>query len=144
MFKIHDVWPAFMVLVLFFISGQNVNSFKSIFCGGAVGILLAAGLIIGIGTLVPMGVSQQAATLGLVGLIIFLLIALSGVANMFFNNYGFIYFTIACIYAAKQDTVTWLLVMLVGGALLSAAVIFSIKGLESLTKKNAPEKKAEL
>ncbi|MFZ5595871.1 MAG: DUF1097 domain-containing protein [Bacillota bacterium] len=141
-FKVHDTWPAFMVLVLFFLSGQDTKSFKNIFAGGAVGILLAFGLVTGIGILVPMGIGMTAATLILVAVAIFLIVALGGVANIFFNNYAFIYFTIALIYAADQNPVMWIITMLLGGAFLSGCILLSIKGLTSLMTRKTVGKDA--
>ena len=50
----------------------------------------------------------------MVGICVFLLIALGDVAHLLFNNYAFAYFTVALIFP-EQLTVSWLATLVLGG-----------------------------
>jgi hypothetical protein len=132
-FGIKDGWPAFIVLLFFFETGANPANLKNIFAGGAVGLLLAWGLHPLAGALVP-ALGPELGVLLAVGIIVFLLIALGDISHMLFNNYAFMYFTIAMIYPV-QATVTWLGVLFLGGAFFVGGILLVIKLLESAKAK---------
>ncbi len=135
-FKIHHAWPALLTLLFFFEKNGDIKNLPNIFIGSAVGLLLAAGVPHIVGFIAPIS-GTAAATLITVFLIVFLLIALGDVAHMFFNNYGFVYFTIALIFAEAQLTVQWLIVLVAGGAFFTGGVLVFAKifGLDGETKK---------
>jgi len=112
-FKITQGWPAFLILLFFFESGANLKNLINIFVGGIVGLLLGGVLPLAAVAIAP-ALGLQVSILIVVFIIVFLLIALGDVAHMFFNNYAFVYFTIALIFP-KQLTLQWLGVLIVGG-----------------------------
>jgi len=125
-FKIHHVWPALLTLLFFFEKDRDVKNLPNIFVGSAVGLLLAA--------LVPIAVGAIAPTVGLLGgslivvfIAVFLIIALGDVAHMLFNNYAFVYFTIALIFGKEQLTVQWLIVLVAGGIFFTGGVLVFAK-----------------
>lgn len=124
-FKVKSGWPAFLTLLFFFESGAKIENLKNIFCGAVVGLLLAGGLPFAVKALVP-SLGLEPAILLVVFIIIFLIVALGDVAHMFFNNYAFVYFTIASIFP-KQATLEWIIVTVLGGLFFSGGSIGLIK-----------------
>lgn len=125
LFGISQGWPAFLTLLFFFESGAKTENLKNIFVGAAVGLLLGAAMPVTAKALAP-ALGLEPALLIVVFAIVFLIIALGDVAHMFFNNYAFVYFTIACIFP-KQSTSEWLLVLLLGGAFFTGGILGIIK-----------------
>ncbi len=125
-FKIHQVWPAMFTLLFFFEKGGDVKNLPNIFVGAVVGLLLAALVPIAVGVIAPT-VGVPAGSLIVVFILVFLIIALSDVAHMFFNNYAFAYFTIALIFGKEQLTVQWLIVLLAGGVFFTGGVLVFAK-----------------
>ena len=121
-FGIHSGWPAFLTLMFFTISGGKMEKLKDIFIGGAVGLLMARLLVIGVELLVPMGIGMRLAIFIMVFITVFLLIVLEDISHMIFNSYSFGYFTVALI-PAEQATVEWLITLFLGGAFFVGGVI---------------------
>lgn len=124
-FKIKSGWPAFLTLLFFFESGAKTENLKNIFCGAVVGLLLAGALPYAVKTLVP-SLGLEPAILLVVFIIVFLIVGLGDIAHMFFNNYAFVYFTVASIFP-KQTTLEWSLVTLLGGLLFTGGSLGLLK-----------------
>ncbi len=125
---IKDGWPAFLALPLFFlVGGTDAKELINIFVGAMTGLLMAAVIVPIVTFLVKSGgLPQDPAILLLVGLLVFIITAFGGIAPMFFNNYNFVYFSVALIYPAQQ-TVTWLGTLILGGAFFIGAILLSMK-----------------
>ncbi len=138
---IHEGWPAFLTLPLFFMTGgTDKKQLINIFVGAVVGLLLTAALAPVIGFLVQAtGLGVQPAILAVVGLVVFLIIALGGVAPMLFSNYTFVYFTVAVIFT-EQATITWLGTLILGGAFFVGACLLSMNYILPLLTKGAQAK----
>ena len=126
LFKIHQVWPAALVVLFFFLGHADTKNIPNIFVGAAVGLLMAAAL--------PICVKYLAPTLGLkpaiyvmVGVMVFLIVALGDVLHIAFNDYNFAYFTIALIFH-EQLTVHWIATLLLAGPFFLFGVLYTIKG----------------
>lgn len=133
-FSVKEVWPASIALLFFFEGKASVANLKNIFIGGTVGILLALALVEIAGMLVPsMG---EAGMLITVFVFIFLIIVLGDISHVLFNNYTFCYFTVSLI-AKQQDTISWLIGLILGGGFLIGGVILAIKFMQ----KKETEKK---
>ena len=139
LFGLHDGWPAFLVLLFFFETGAKVEKLKNIFCGGAVGILLALGFFLGVEFLEPM-MGLGTAIFAMVFLIVFLIIVLGDISHTLFNNYAFCYFTVSLIYS-EQATLEWLLVLFLGGAFFIGGVWFLMKQILFKQKKDEKAEK---
>ena len=130
-FNIHQVWPAALVVLFFFLGHADTKNIPNIFVGAAIGLLMAAAL--------PICVKYLAPTLGLkpaiyvmVGVMVFLIVALGDVAHI-------AYFTIALIFH-EQLTVHWLATLVFAGAFFLFAVLYSIKWvMQALAKTPAAE-----
>jgi len=108
----------------------------NIFVGAVFGLLLAA--------LVPIAVAAIAPTVGVLGgslivvfVLVFLIIAMGDIAHIFFNNYAFVYFTIALIFGKEQLTIQWLIVLVAGGIFFTGGVLIFAKLLGMSTKIEA-------
>ena len=129
---IKHTWPAFFIMISFFISGANVKNLPNIFIGSITGLILAFVLLIAAApTMAALG-----ATFGLlvlVWIIVFLIVFGKEFVPKAFNDFAFIYFTIALIFAATAATmtpaaivseyVTWALTAILGGGGILAGII---------------------
>lgn len=129
---IHATWPAFFIMISFFITGADVKNLPSIFIGCLTGLILAFLLLIAATpTMAALG-----ATLGLlvlVWLVVFVIVFGKEFAPKAFNDFAFIYFTIALIFAAEaakmtpaaivSEYVTWALTAILGGGGILAGII---------------------
>lgn len=132
---IHATWPAFFIMISFFISGADVKNLPNIFIGCITGLILAFLLLIAATpTMTVLG-----ATLGLlvlVWIIVFTIVFGKEFVPQAFNDYAFVYFTIALIFAAEAATmtpaaivseyVTWGLTAILGGGGILAGIICCI------------------
>ncbi len=134
---IHATWPAFFMMISFFITGADVKNLPSIAIGAVTGLVLAFLLLL---AAIPV-TTALGATFGLlvlVWLIIFLIVFGGEFVPQAFNNFAFIYFTIALIYADQAATmtpaeivnqyVTWGLTALLGGGAILGTIILCIAG----------------
>ncbi len=124
---IKEGWPAFLALPLFFLAGGTDRSqLINIFAGGIVGILMAAAIAPVVGVLIAgAGLPLDLAILLVVGILVFLIIALGGLAPLLFSNYTFVYFTVALVFS-KQHTLPWLGTLILGGAFFVGACLLSL------------------
>ncbi|HZK87066.1 MAG TPA: hypothetical protein VFC40_03800, partial [Syntrophomonas sp.] len=93
---IEHTWPAFLIMISFFMTGANVKNLPNIFIGSITGLILAFVLLIAAApTMEALG-----ATFGLlvlVWIVVFLIVFCKEFVPMAFNDFAFIYFTIALI-----------------------------------------------
>lgn len=132
---IHATWPAFFVMISFFITGADVKNLPRIFIGAVTGLILAYLLLM---FAVP-SITAFGPTLGLlllVWIIIFAIIFGGVFVPHALNDFAFIYFTIALIFAGEaakmtpaaliSEHVTWGLTAILGGGGILACIIGSI------------------
>jgi hypothetical protein len=136
-FNVHQIWPAALVLLFMFEAGGDPKGLKNIFAGGIVGLLLAAALPPLVGFIAP-SLGLQPAILLMVGLFVFLIIALGDISHMLFNNYAFAYFTIALIFH-KQLTVEWLATLVLGGIFFVGGFLGILNLIMKITGKTLEE-----
>ncbi len=141
-FNIHQVWPAALVVLFFFLGHADTKNIPNIFVGAAVGLLMASALPVCVKFLVPT-LGLKPAIYVMVGVMVFLIVALGDVAHIAFNDYNFAYFTIALIFP-EQLTVHWLATLVFAGAFFLFAVLYSIKWImQALAKAPAAETAGE-
>lgn len=124
---VKEGWPAFLALPLFFLAGgTDPKKLIDIFAGGITGLILAAAIVPIVTFLVKgAGVPQELAILLIVGILVFIIIAMGGLAPLLFSNYTFVYFTVALAFPA-QNTLPWLGTLVLGGAFFIGACLLSI------------------
>lgn len=149
---VHGVWPqlpianwAFFISVTIFFMQEELTykaRFVHTLVGGAVGLLLAAGLIALYTVLAKNGVSALAAVMIPLALCVAALILLNPYLPVFFNNVGFCYFIIALIDAesAVSKLPIYLLSLLLGSVILN----LGCSGLLALYQKSAMKKVAKV
>ncbi len=143
----HDMpianWAFFISVTIFFM--QEELTYKARFVhtlvGGAVGLLLAAGLVVVYAALAKAGVAALAAIMIPLVVCIAALILLHPYLPVFFNNVGFCYFIIALIDAetAVSKLPIYLLSLLCGSIILN----LGCSALLSLYMKSAKKKAAK-
>ncbi|MBP1761399.1 MAG: cation transport ATpase [Firmicutes bacterium] len=129
---IEATWPAFFVMISFFITGASVKNLPSIFIGSITGLILAFLLLIA-ATPTMAALGPTLGLLLLVWLIVFSIVFGQEFLPQAFNNFAFIYFTIALIFAGEAATmtpaailseyVTWALTAILGGGGILAGII---------------------
>lgn len=116
-------WAFFITITIFFM--QEELTYKARFwytlVGGAVGLLLAAALVVVFTLLLKSGASTLVSTLVPLFIFVAMLILLNPYLPMFFNNVGFCYFIIALIDAetAVSNLPKYLLSLLLGSLILN-------------------------
>jgi len=96
LFGVHQVWPAFFIMISFFLMGADVKNLPTIMIGAICGLIFA---VILAAALTPLGaaIGELPATLLLVWIFVFVIAALGEVLPHVCNNFAFAYFTIALI-----------------------------------------------
>jgi len=151
---IHAVWPAFFIMISFFLMGADVKNLPTIMIGAVAGLVFAFLLVTAL-TPLQQSIGDPAATLLLVWIAVFIIAALGEVLPHICNNYAFAYFTIALALipyivneeiaaavkggvtdpaaladvAAKavvSNSVTWGLTAILGGGAVLAVIIACI------------------
>ncbi len=132
---IHATWPAFFIMISFFITGADVKNLPSIFIGCITGLVLAFLLLIA-ATPTMAALGATVGLLVLVWIVVFTIVFGKEFVPQAFNDFAFIYFTIALIFAAEAATmtpaaivsqyVTWALTAILGGGGILAGIIVCI------------------
>lgn len=139
-------WPAFMVMVFFFVEHMDIKKASHILVGGAVGILATMGFFIFLQKMVPV-MGQMPAILVYICVAIYLIVAFGEVVPMVFNNYAFMYLTVAIgVAAANMENakfIQWLGIELVGGAFSIACIIGILKIMGALFAPPAAASEAQ-
>lgn len=134
-------WAFFISVTIFFMQEELTpkQRFWHTLIGGTVGLLLAAGLLTGVGFLEKIGLTGIPAICIMLAVAIAMLILLHPYMPMFFNNVGFCYFIISLIDPTK--TIKMLPSNLFSLVLGSICLNLGVIGVLTLLKK-AKAKKA--
>ena len=119
-------WPAFAVMVFFFLGHANKKIIKEILFGGVFGItccVLSHNFNLLFGTIT----SDFTAKVIFVCIFVFSIVLFKDVLPVIFNDYAFMFFLISSLAGAYNNPILIAGVELVGGSFLIAGVIL-IKG----------------
>ncbi|WP_018084313.1 hypothetical protein [Desulfurispora thermophila] len=138
-FKISS-WPAYVAMILFFIVHENVALVPNIIIGGAFGIFsyFLLGLFVKATAMSMGGIFLP--VLIFVGVFVFLIVLLTDILPYLFNSFAFLYFTISTVASASEGAhaplmwVRWVGCEIIGGLLLIAGVIGTLKVVGSMIK----------
>jgi len=128
-------WPAFMIMIFFFVEHMNVKKAGEILVGGFFGIgtiFLAAPTI---GLFGPLVGAEIARLIFIVG-IVYAIVVLGEAIPLVFNNYAFMFLTVSAlaITSANPNPFVWMAVEALGGG----ALLVGIVGIGKLMAAIAP------
>jgi len=128
-------WPAFMVMVFFFVEHMDVKKAPQILVGGAIGILCALGFFVFLGKFAPV-MGQLPAILVYICVAVYAIVAFGEILPLVFNNYAFMFLTVSIgVAAANLEAarfLQWTAVELVGGAVAIGGIIGILKLMSAL------------
>jgi hypothetical protein len=117
-------WPAFLAMILFFVEHMNPKKVPEIIVGAVFGIacIILAGIFIQL--LAPV-LGLGLARLLFIVVIVYLIVAFGEMVPVVFNNYAFLYLTVAGVaaMAGNPQPFVWMGVAAVGGGALIASVV---------------------
>jgi len=127
-------WPAFMIMVFFFVEHMNVKKAGEILVGGFVGIgaiLLAAPTI---GLFGPLVGAETARLIFIVG-VVYAIVVLGEAIPLIFNNYAFMFLTVSAlaVTGANPNPYLWMAIELVGGGALLLGIVAIGKLMAAIT-----------
>ncbi|HNY63987.1 MAG TPA: DUF1097 family protein [Deltaproteobacteria bacterium] len=117
-------WPAFMVMVFFFVAHENASLAPNILIGGLAGIACAV-LVKEFIHLFGPYLGDEAAKLTFIGLFVYAIVLLKDAIPYVFNSYAFMFFLVAALAGkvGNQNPYIWMGVELVFGAIFIAGVL---------------------
>lgn len=117
-------WPAFMVMIFFFVVHEDIKQTPPIIVGGLMGIFCVILLAVFVDLLRPL-MAHEAAKLFFIGLFVFAIVLLQNVIPYVFNSYAFMFFLVSAI--AKQmpnaNPYVWMGVELVVGGVFVLGIL---------------------
>ena len=135
-------WAFFISVTIFFMQEELTakQRFWHTLFGGAVGLLLAAGVVLGCKQLMALGLSHTLSICILLIAAIAMLILLHPYMPVFFNNVGFCYFIVSLVDSSKtvEKLPDHLISLLLGSIFLNLGVIGILHILKTVkTKKSS-------
>jgi hypothetical protein len=124
-------WPAFMVMIFFFIAHEDLKAAPGILVGGVAGIACAMLIKEFINALEPL-MGDEAAKLLFIGIFVYAIVLLKDAIPYVFNSYAFMFFLVSAIAARGPGSGPWVWM----GVELVAGVIF-IAGILGIAKITA-------
>ncbi|HKK95139.1 MAG TPA: hypothetical protein VJ916_02285 [Anaerovoracaceae bacterium] len=126
--QIHATWPAYLVVIFFFNSHFDISNLKSIFGGGAMGLVLGYTFPTILGTLTPV-MGPEYAFYALIAITLLIILGLGPVAHYLFNPVTFAYSLLALINIGEvqEQFFVWLTTHFIGGALCIGGIYGVVK-----------------
>jgi len=123
-------WPAFMVMVLFFMENGEMKKTGHILAGGLFGILCYVFLTYFKQALLPV-MPVEISRILFILIFVYAIVSLGGVLPAILNNFSFIFFLVSGLAGKTPDAgpLTWAAVELIGGGIF----ILCVKGIDMLT-----------
>ena len=133
-------WPAFFIMIFFFVAHMDAKQVPAMLVGGPFGILNIIAVKIVVGLLMGLGLSQFASILIYILFFVFLIIVLGESIPVLFNNYAFMAFLFTATYMKTPDPVNpfvLVAIMLIGGGLFVVCIQGIVKFLGKLAAAKA-------
>ncbi len=117
-------WPAFMVMIFFFVVHEDTKQAPHILIGGLAGILCVVLSELFIDVLMPV-MGHEAAKLLFIGLFVYAIVLLKDAIPYVFNSYAFMFFLVSAIArpTATVSPFVWMAVELVVGAVFILGIL---------------------
>jgi hypothetical protein len=138
-------WPAFLVMILFFVEHMEIKKAPEILVGGCAGLACLILAQIMVGALAPM-LGVEIATLVFVAVVVYAIVACGEIAPVVCNNYAFIYLTVSAAIAKlspESNVYAWMGIELIGGGIFIAGVIGIVKTMAAISMRNAADVQAK-
>ena len=118
------VWPAFMVMIFFFIAHEDIKQAPGILIGGFAGILCVILIGMFIDGLKPI-MGHEAAKLLFIGLFVYAIVLLKDAIPYVFNSYAFMFFLVSAIamQTPKVNPYVWMGIELVIGGIFILGIL---------------------
>ena len=119
-------WPAFMVMIFFFVAHKDAKLAPNILIGGLAGIVCVV-LLKEFHALIDPSIGSEAAKLTFVGLFVYAIVMLQNAVPYVFNSYAFMFFLVAALAEKASNPnpnpYIWMGVEFVVGGIFIAGVI---------------------
>ena len=117
-------WPAFMVMIFFFVVHEDTKQGPPIVIGGLAGIFCAVLSEMFIDALMPV-MGHEAAKLLFIGLFVYAIVLLKDAIPYVFNSYAFMFFLVSAIArpSATVSPFVWMAVELVVGVIFILGIL---------------------
>jgi hypothetical protein len=117
-------WPAFMVMIFFFVAHEDASMAPHILIGGLAGIICVILVKEFVAALGP-ALGEEAAKLTFIGLFVYSIVLLKDTIPHVFNSYAFMFFLVAALAgrASNPNPYVWMGVELVFGAIFIGGVL---------------------
>jgi len=117
-------WPAFMVMIFFFVVHEDTKQAPSILIGGLTGIICMVLCEMFIETLAP-ALGHEAAKLIFIGLFVYAIVLLQHAIPYVFNAFAFMFFLVSAIAlpSATVSPYVWMGVELVFGGIFILGIL---------------------
>jgi hypothetical protein len=117
-------WPAFMVMIFFFVVHEDVRLAPNILIGGLTGILCVILIKKFIVALEPF-IGAEPAKLLFIGLFVYSIVLLKDAIPWIFNSFAFMFFLVSALagQAPNPDPYVWMEVELIVGGIFIAGIL---------------------
>lgn len=117
-------WPAFMVMIFFFVAHEEIKQAPNILIGGLAGIFCVILLELFVDALKPV-MGHEAAKLLFIGLFVYAIVLLKDAIPYVFNSYAFMFFLVSAIAIKipKANPYIWMGVELVIGGIFILGIL---------------------
>ena len=97
-------WPAFMVMIFFFMEHMDLKKAPGILFGGGFGIMCIVFIKYFMITLSPY-TGMEFAKISFIVIVVYAIVAFGEILPVLFNNYAFMFFTVSGLAAKTPETV---------------------------------------
>lgn len=128
-------WPAFLIMIFFFMAHMDKKLAPNMLVGGAFGILMIIAAKIIVSSLVSAGLNQFVAFLIFVLVFVYCIVALGEILPILFNNYAFMALLFTATYMQTpnpQNPFVLTGILLIGGGAFIVGILAIVKLLMKL------------
>jgi len=133
-------WPAFFIMIFFFVGHMDMKQVPAMLVGGPFGILNIIAVKIVVGLLMGLGLAQFTSILIYILFFVFLIIVLGEGIPVLFNNYAFMAFLFTATYMKTPEPANpfvLVAIMVVGGGIFVFCIQSIVKFLGKLAAAKA-------
>jgi hypothetical protein len=128
-------WPAFLIMIFFFMAHMDKKQAPNMLVGGAFGILMIIAAKIIVTSLVGAGLDQFVSFLIFVLVFVYCIVALGEILPILFNNYAFMALLFTATYMQTpnpQNPFVLTAILLIGGGIFIIGILGIVKLLMKL------------